>query len=101
MLAESGAKSRNKQGESRETGRVESGIKEARVGKQEGRESGNTDQSRETWTKETCDFTSLYNPLSLFPFYFPVLHSQLTKGKLKVYHGFRAIHLNLPKTLIR
>ena len=57
MLAESGAKSRNKQGESREPGRVESGIKEARVGKQEGRESGNIDQCRETWTKETCDFT--------------------------------------------
>ena len=57
MLEDSGAKSRNKQGESREPGRVESGIKEARVGKQEGRESGNIDQSRETWTKETCDFT--------------------------------------------
>ena len=62
VLAESGAQSRNKQGESREPGKVESGIKEARVGKQEGgsreiqtrvgkqegRESGNTDQSRET-----------------------------------------------------
>ena len=57
VLAESGAKSQNKQGESREPGRVESGIKEARVGKQEGRESGNIDQSRETWTKETCDLT--------------------------------------------
>ena len=34
VLAESCAKSRNKQGESREPGRVESGIKEARVGKQ-------------------------------------------------------------------
>ena len=56
MLAESGDKSRNKQGESREQGRVEWGIKEARVGKQGGRESGNIDQSRETWTKETCDF---------------------------------------------
>ena len=43
MLAESCAKSRNKQGESREPGRVESGIKEARVGKQEGRESGNVE----------------------------------------------------------
>ena len=52
VLAESCAKSRNKQGGSREPGRVESGIKEARVGKQEGRESGNVDQSRETWTKE-------------------------------------------------
>ena len=52
VLAESCAKSRNKQGESREPGRVESGIKEARVGKQEGRESGNVDQSRETWTKD-------------------------------------------------
>ena len=48
VLAVSGAKSRNKQGESREPGRVESGIKEARVGKEEGRESGNTDHSRET-----------------------------------------------------
>ena len=57
VLAESGAKSRNEQGESREPGRVESGTKEARVGKQEGRESRNIDQSRETWTKETCDFT--------------------------------------------
>ena len=50
VLEKSGAKSRNKQGESREPGRVESGIKEARVGKQERRESGNIDQSRETWT---------------------------------------------------
>ena len=57
LKGESGAKSRNKQGESREPGRVESGINEARVGKQAARESGNTYQSRETWTKETCDFT--------------------------------------------
>ena len=49
VLAEWGAKSRNKQGKSREPGRVESGIKEARVGKQEGRELGNIDQSRETF----------------------------------------------------
>ena len=50
MLEKSGAMSRNKQGESRESGRLESGIKETRVGKQERRESGNIDQSRETWT---------------------------------------------------
>ena len=50
VLEKSGAMSRNKQGESREPGRLESGIKEARVGKQERRESGNIDQSRETWT---------------------------------------------------
>ena len=52
VLAESGAKSRNKQGESREPGRVESGIKE------ESRETrGAGVGSRETWTKETCDLT--------------------------------------------
>ena len=68
VLEKSGAMSRNKQGESREPGRLESGIKEARVGKQE-RESGNIDQSRETWTigaRQTYVCTVVTLPRSRF-----------------------------------